>query len=242
MKKVLLAVVLLGVVGLFYVGKSEVTKIYHASNYDGMDVSHHNGNIDFARVARDTNIKFVYVKATEGATYQDSNYPNNIKKIHSTRLKVGSYHFFRTTSTPKAQFENFKKVAIKKSQDLIPMVDVEAYTNKKGIHIGEYYAKNENQVKKVQDLLNKFFDLVEEHYGVKPMIYCNVEAYNCFLKKRFPEMKIYIGEYGPSPVVKKYTIWQYTEKGKVKGYDKMFDLCRFAEGVTMNDILIKRSK
>jgi len=38
-------------------------------NSFGIDVSHHNGNINWEQVPED--VEFVYVKATEGATYVD---------------------------------------------------------------------------------------------------------------------------------------------------------------------------
>ena len=40
------------------------------NNYQGIDVSNHQGLIDWSLVSKDENIKFVYIKATEGATAQ----------------------------------------------------------------------------------------------------------------------------------------------------------------------------
>lgn len=49
----------------------------------GIDVSNHNGDIDFNKVKED-NIEVVYIKATEGTTYEDpylnENY-NEAKKL-----------------------------------------------------------------------------------------------------------------------------------------------------------------
>ena len=42
----------------------------------GIDVSHHNGKIKWEEVS---DVEFVYVKATEGATYVDPMYQQNIK-------------------------------------------------------------------------------------------------------------------------------------------------------------------
>ena len=40
---------------------------------DGIDISHHNGLINWGKVTREhPDIKFVYIKATEGATWTDS--------------------------------------------------------------------------------------------------------------------------------------------------------------------------
>jgi len=39
--------------------------------YQGIDVSHHQGNINWRTVAQNKKIQFVYIKATEGKTYLD---------------------------------------------------------------------------------------------------------------------------------------------------------------------------
>ena len=42
--------------------------------YDGIDISHHQGKIDWKEVAKDKQIKFVYIKATQGTSIKDKNY------------------------------------------------------------------------------------------------------------------------------------------------------------------------
>lgn len=49
----------------------------------GIDVSHHNGKIAWQKVP---NVEFVYVKATEGATYVDPMFRLNIKGAKSRKL------------------------------------------------------------------------------------------------------------------------------------------------------------
>ena len=48
----------------------------------GIDISHHQGNIDWSEVSTwDGNpIQFIYMKATEGATYQDPKYKTYMKE------------------------------------------------------------------------------------------------------------------------------------------------------------------
>ena len=69
----------------------------------GIDVSHHNGNINWEQVP---DVEFVYIKATEGVTYVDPMYQQNIKGARAKKLRVGAYHYFRTTSSVQKQFEN----------------------------------------------------------------------------------------------------------------------------------------
>ena len=97
------------------------------SDIYGIDVSHHQGAVDWSKV-REWNghpIQFVYIKATEGGTHQDRFYSANLKGARENGLRAGSYHYFRTSSTVESQFQNFIKQADKDQQDLIPMVDVE---------------------------------------------------------------------------------------------------------------------
>lgn len=49
-------------------------------DYHGIDVSNHQGDIDWSLVCKDRNIQFVYIKATEGATHIDKNIARILKE------------------------------------------------------------------------------------------------------------------------------------------------------------------
>lgn len=187
----------------------------------GIDISHHQGDIVWKKVPSD--LQFVYIKATEGASLRDEKYREYVKGAHSRKLKVGAYHFFRMTSSAHAQFDNFKLVAKKGDMDLIPMVDVETTDGRPN--------------KALRDSLNVFIKLVRNHYGKAPMIYCPMKMYNDHLGESFNRYHLYIGRYGPNgtagtepPVIHgkgTYTIWQYSEKGTVAGIPQKVDLAKF---------------
>ena len=71
----------------------------------GIDVSKHNGDIDFNQV-RDDDYQFVYIKASEGMTYKDDAFDRNYRAARSAGLKVGAYHFFRKNRTGQEQADN----------------------------------------------------------------------------------------------------------------------------------------
>ena len=100
-----------------------------ATDYNGIDVSKYQGNIDWNKVSEDSHIKFAYIKASEGSGNFDSKYNNNITQARNAGIKVGSYHFFIGRKAAKDQFENFTRHVRKKDQDLIPVVDVEEAGN-----------------------------------------------------------------------------------------------------------------
>ena len=199
----------------------------------GIDVSRHQKDIDWKKVAAD-NVQFVYIKATEGATYQDPMFKKNIEGAQKAGLLVGVYHFFRMTSTPEEQFENFKRAMKGYKMDLVPMIDVEP-TDK------EMKGKS---IKDLQKNLDKFIALVKAEYGVPPMIYGTQRSYNTYCAPKYNNYHLYIGRYGKnSPeIIGKgtYTIWQYTETGKINGIQVAVDICKFNPKYGIKDIMIKK--
>lgn len=195
----------------------------------GIDVSRHQKTIDWKKVAAD-NVQFVYIKATEGATYRDPMYKKNIEGAQKEGILVGAYHYFRMTSTPEEQFENFKSALKDYELDLVPMIDVETSDNK--------------SVKDLQKNLDKFIALVKAEYGVPPMIYGTQRSYNTYCAPKYNNYHLYIGRYGKnSPeIIGKgtYTIWQYTETGKINGIPVAVDICKFNPKYGIKDILIKK--
>ena len=191
----------------------------------GIDVSHHNGKINWEQVP---DVEFVYIKATEGATYVDPMYLQNIKGAKARKLQVGAYHYFRTTSSVQKQFENYKKHVKKSDIDLIPMVDVEE--SKKW------------SATQFQDSLMRFIQLVKSHYGKAPMIYSVNTFYNKYCAPRFNNYHLMIGRYGnDEPFIKgkgNYTIWQKSQTGKLTGIPKSVDIDVFRKDKGISDIML----
>lgn len=212
--------------GHFSLGLSQ-TKQFH-----GIDVSHHNGNIDWKTVSENKNIQFVYIKATEGKTHTDKRYKENISEARKYGLKVGSYHYFRMTSGAHEQFKHLSKVIVKSEQDLIPMIDVET--------------ADKHPISEVRDSLRVLLKLVENHYGVKPMIYGTNRSYNEICGIWFNRYKLYLGRYGENPPIirgsEHYYIWQYSENGTIKGIPKPVDLCRFHPDHNIEGITYKKQE
>jgi lysozyme len=201
----------------------------------GIDISHHQGNIDWSEVStwNDHPIQFIYIKATEGATgnkSQDPKHKENIGGAKRHGFLVGSYHYFRTTSEPRDQFENFMKVIDKNEQDLVPMVDVEEMEkwNSKTFH------KN----------LKLFLKLIEDEFGKKPIIYAVNSFYNHHLSNKYDEYEFLIGRHGEnSPNMrdeKQWYAWQFSETGKVKGIPKLVDIDMLSEDASLQTILLNK--
>lgn len=194
----------------------------------GIDVARYQEDIDWQTVSKEK-ILFVYIKATEGKTYTDPKFHQNIKGAQKAGLKVGAYHFFRMTSGAREQFNHFYSQVSEYKLDLIPMIDVEVPH------------KEVKSIKLVQDSLDVFIKLVTQKYGKKPMIYGTQRSYNTYCAKpKYNNLHLYIGRYGPNaPEIEgdgTYTIWQYSEHGKINGIPKAVDLARFRKGYGVKDI------
>ena len=211
---------------------SEMTPRNNGIKYDGIDVSHHQGDIDWLLVASDSNISFVYIKATEGSTHIDTKYDYNIKNAKKAGLNVGSYHFFTSSSSAVKQFDNFKKHVDKSRQDLLPMVDVES----SGI-------RNWNK-QQLKDSLAVFIWLVKKAYGRYPLIYSDAVFYTSRLSPRFDKLPLFIARYNSKASRVKKTdrhfVWQVSENGSIDGINHSVDLDVFAEGTTLKDILLPK--
>lgn len=214
--KYLLSLIIVGVTSLSLLGQ----------NYHGIDVSHHQHKIDWSQVAKD-DVDFVYIKVTEGATYKDPRYEENMKGAINAGLPVGVYHYFRMTSGAIAQFNNFKAALAGYDFKLVPMIDVET--------------SDGHPVKELQDSLDMFIKLVKAEYGCVPMIYGTQRSYNTYCAPKYNRYHLYIGRYGKySPkIIGKgtYTIWQYTETGRVKGVSRPVDRSIFNSKYGLKDIM-----
>ena len=206
--------------------KKRVKKV----DVDGIDISHHNGKIDWKKVQKGhPEVQFVYIKATEGASWVDSNYDYNLKHARKKGFKVGSYHFLRTTSSLRSQFENFTRAVKPEEQDLVPLIDIEQRGNW--------------TPKQIVDSLDVFIKMVSKHYNCRPMIYTMTSFYNKYLASHFKKYPLFIARYSESaPELNdgaNYTLWQYTDQGTVKGIDHAVDMCRFAKDKRIADILLR---
>ena len=90
----------------------------------GVDVSAHQGSIDWERVARD-DIRFAYLKATEGGDHVDRRFGENWDAAGRAALDRGSYHFFTWCRPGGDQARNFLETTAGRRGELPPAVDLE---------------------------------------------------------------------------------------------------------------------
>lgn len=192
----------------------------------GIDVSKFQGTVNWSKVAKDSTIKFVYVRATEGTSIQDAYYRTNITKAKKAGLLVGSYHVYSSKTTAYQQMANIRKMIKKSEQDLVPVLDIE------GHHSGRLYMER----------VDKLLELMESEYGVKPMIYTSERVYKThFATKKYAKYHIFIANYRGYPTTR-FTLWQYTEKGHCNGISGYVDFNRFHRNHSLSDIKMPKPK
>ena len=190
----------------------------------GIDVSHFQGDVNWQDVAGSDGMHFAYAKATEGETYVDPKFADNWKGIGATSLRRGAYHFYVPTDDPQMQAAFFiKTVGELSANDLPPMVDVED-TSLGNVSIAKFQ----------EDLLI-FMRLIEEHYGVQPILYTYTPYANLRLTNpEFAKYKLWLAQYSEEsepdlPNTWKsagWYMWQYSSKDKIEGVNGFVDVDR----------------
>lgn len=185
----------------------------------GIDVSHYQGIIDWEQLRNSATIaghplSFVFVKATEGGDVVDPRFAQNFQEARKYGILRGAYHFYRTSSPAKQQAELFISHVQLEEGDLPPVLDVEV--KPEGISSEDFR----------QGIL-EWLARVEEHYGVKPVLY----TYHSFRLQYMndPVFNLYpywIAHYYVDSVrySGKWAFWQYSDRGELPGIKGQVDL------------------
>lgn len=125
----------------------------------GLDVSHHQGTIDWEAVA-DDGISFAYIKSTEGGDWVDPRFTENWEGATAASLEVGAYHFFTLCRTGADQADNMLRT-VPPDADLPPAVDLEFPMN----------CADRPEPDRVLAELRVFIDTVEMETGETVLLY-----------------------------------------------------------------------
>lgn len=211
-------------------------KFSHGDRVFGIDLSHHQKDIDWAKLAiycdndgvsyysepRSRSfmqpVMFAYVKATEGSTFVDDKYEEYMHEAKNHDIARGSYHFYSLMSSPESQAQHFLNTALQWQRgDMPPMLDVE-YNDQDKPMIPATYS---------EDIL-KWLDIVEKSMGCKPIIYTRENIKNLYMAdSRFSRYDFWIARYQKAPVDESWLIWQRSGSGFVRGCDDDVDIDEF---------------
>ena len=199
----------------------------------GIDVSSYQGNIYWPAVAQmqdqDVNIKFAFIKATEGLKDVDKQYKRNWQKAKEANITRGAYHYFLATKSGRLQAQNFIKTVQLQPGDLPPVLDVE-----------ELYGVRPDSMR---SRVNAWLNAVENAYNIRPVIYTSAAFYKNFLGHDFDEYPLWVAHYfvKEQPGVDEgWYFWQHNATGKVNGIKTRVDFNVFSGDTTLfNSLLIR---
>lgn len=191
-----------------------------AHQVHGIDVSRWQGDIDWM-TARSSGVSFAFIKATEGGDVADPMFIKNW--IASARAGVarGAYHYYYFCRSAEEQARWFIANVPRDPNALPPVLDLE-WTHKSttcpwrpdGTH--------------VRLEADKFLDILERHYGQRPVVYTTVDFYRETGIGSLNDTEFWLRSVAGHPVDvysgADWTFWQYTGTGQVPGIDGPVDL------------------
>ncbi len=191
----------------------------------GIDVSEHNGEIDWEQV-RDAGYEFVFIRigyrgyGEDGTLVVDSCFEDNYRGAVKAGLDVGVYFFGQAIDEEEAEEEaQFVADTLDGRELQLPVVyDVESI---------EYANARTDSVSGDQHTANiKAFCLKIVELGYNPMLYTNLSWETFILNMReLYDLPIWYSEYGSSPMTSySFDIWQYSSTGVVDGIEGDVDL------------------
>lgn len=184
----------------------------------GVDRSHLNSNVALSSLY-DKGIRFIFFKATQGATYRDRTFNDvwqEAKKISG--LCRGAYHFYDPRIDGVIQAKNFLSLGINFSSPgcLAPCVDVEDLVGHDDADTAKINKWVANNYKVAIQRLNDFLDYIKQETGRDCIIY----TYNNYPKEYFrghgfPKNPMWLSSLQSSCPVRYDTkklpeFWQYT--------------------------------
>lgn len=199
----------------------------------GIDVSKHNGKIDWVKL-RQNGYEFVYIKHSQGVGSLDPKFSDHFQAAKAAGLKVGLYHFASLNNPDevadaKAEAEYFILQTRNVKADLLPVIDVE--TNEVNLTPSE-----------VEQWIQTYYDTL----GGKCILYSGSWFLNSNLNPnhRLGNIPLWLSSYpfdrslsvvnetllpslkNPKPPVgwTDYIMWQWSGKGTIDGVKGLVDM------------------
>lgn len=182
----------------------------------GIDVSAHNGDIDFDAL-RDAGYTFVIIKATEGTDWQDRNLTRNYARARRAGLVTGLYHFFRFDSPGNLQALNIIEATSSRPVDLPVVIDLEEFGNPR-------FTPTRQVIRQLDTCLATL-----SRTGIPVMLYTNKRGHQRFIAGRYDSIPLWLCSLDRgSPDDIPWIIWQHSHRGRVPGISGATDLNVFA--------------
>lgn len=182
-------------------------QLRNPNNIRIIDISHHQGTIDWPKVAAD-GVKGVFIKATEGIGYIDPLFRKNVQGAIAAGLKVGFYHFAHPDNSPVAEAKHFTDTVKGLKTDLPLVLDLEQAKGKTGYQLTTFAAS--------------WLDEVERLTTKRVMLYTGASFAKTYLGAALSKWPLWVAHYNVNQPManatwNKWAVFQYTSSGKVNG-------------------------
>ncbi|TCU11040.1 glycoside hydrolase family 25 protein [Rhizobium sullae] len=186
----------------------------------GIDISHHQGAIDWKALAAQPNVRFAIMKATEGGDHKDTRFAENWQAAKEAGIVRGAYHFFTFCRPGRGQAQNVL-ATVPKEQGTLPIaIDLE-------------FVGNCDKVPTLEEMtaeVNAFVTEIKGTFPEKPIFYVTQEFFDQYLKgneSRFPDHYLWLRSVFKEPEQERcgrWSIWQFADNGRVDGIEGPVDL------------------
>ncbi len=191
----------------------------------GVDVSRHNGDIDWRQVAS-SGVSFALIRvggrfAESGDIYDDANFEANLTGAQAAGLKTGVYFYSQAISVEEAVQEALYTLGKLNGRSLeYPIIfDWEIYSK-----TARSYGVDKQTL---TDCAIAFCDTIAQ-WGYTPMIYMGLEVgYNRLDLSRLTGYDFWFAQYNSRnqpDMYYNYRIWQYTDSGSIPGISGKVDM------------------
>jgi lysozyme len=186
----------------------------HRYTIRGIDVSRHQGEIQWSRVEA-SGIRFAFIKATEGTNYVDPYFAVNWDEAADHKIVRGAYHFMRPRMDGKAQALHFLRHVRLALGDLPPVLDLEVTDGVSAAAIRREALE--------------WLETVEAATGMKPIVYTLPHFANSYLGGKLARYPLWVVDLtllwpSPSKGWVGWSFWQYSHTGSVDGISGDLDL------------------
>ena len=183
----------------------------------GIDVSKHNGTIDWNKVKSD-GIEFAIIRIGYGGSdpVKDSKFEENYKNARAVGIKVGAYLY----SYANSQSDIDKEKASVKTWLNGRILDLPFY-----IDVEDKKTQGDLSVSVLSNLVNSFCEFIE-NLGYWAGIYANKNWLETKLDmNKLNRFTVWLAQWSSNPTYQgSYGLWQYTSDGCVNGISGRVDM------------------
>ncbi|MEP3785715.1 GH25 family lysozyme [Ascidiaceihabitans sp.] len=189
----------------------------------GMDAARFQKSVDWAR-AKAVGIEFVFLKATEGGDLKDIKFRDHWRGAGRAGVARGAYHFYYFCTDPATQARFFIQNVPRTKGSLPPVLDMEW-------NPFSPTCKRRPDGATVRAEMKVWMDIVEAHYGQRPIIYTTPRFYEENGLSAIKREEFWLRTTAKTPREafpgQPWRFWQYTATGTLPGTPGAVDINAF---------------